>query len=142
MHYQANLYNTVKIKTFFKNQKLLYFILFTQKNQKTNIKFTQTLYKQNFKITKFKNIYLKNLFSYSILLNFTFLCSSFIFFGTNINKKLSFKNFKSLNLISIFFENSVYNKKQLKNLSSLTYKLNIKNLYFFLTRLFHSIQFK
>ena len=131
MHYQANLYNTVKIKTFFKNQKLLYFILFTQKNQKTNIKFTQTLYKQNFKITKFKNIYLKNLFSYSILLNFTFLCSSFIFFGTNINKKLSFKNFKSLNLISIFFENSVYNKKQLKNLSSLTYKLNIKNLYFF-----------
>jgi len=87
MHYQANLYNTVKIKTFFKNQKLLYFILFTQKNQKTNIKFTQTLYKQNFKITKFKNIYLKNLFSYSILLNFTFLCSSFIFFVTNINER-------------------------------------------------------
>jgi len=142
MKYKVNLYHINKIKNFFTSQKVFYFVFFNSKKQKTNTKLNQILFKKNFKLIKFKNMYLKNLFNYSILSNITFLCDSFIYFGIANNPKFLFKNFQKLKFISIFVENSIYNIKQLVNFSSLNYELNFKSFYFFLIQFFYSIRLK
>ena len=142
MQYQTNLYHIIQIKNFFKNKKLFYFVFCNSKKQKTNIRLNQQLLKQNFKIIKFKNIYLKNLLNYSIFYNLTSLCSSFIYFGLTLNQKFLVKTFTNIKVISLFVNNTIYNQKQLINLSSLVYKVNLKGFFFFLIRLFNSIRLK
>nr|QYC61862.1 hypothetical protein [Actinocyclus sp. mgcode 4] len=142
MQYKTSLYHSTKIKNLLNDQKLLFLVFFNSKKQKTNIKLNQKLLQQNFKIIKLKNRYIKNLFKFSIFFNLTFICSSFIYFGVNLNKNFDFINVQPIKIISIFFENNIYNAEQLSNVLSLNYESNIKNLYFFLIRLFFSIRLK
>lgn len=124
------------IQLFLRNQKLFYLVFFDLKKQKTNINLKQNLSKLEFNVLKTKNRFLKKIFKFSIFNSFTVLFESFFYFGFTKNKKLNLnlikKKILNLTIFAIVVENSIYLKKQLFKLTSISFLTNTFNLYAFL----------
>lgn len=132
---KLSIYQLKRLKQYLKNTNLIFFFFLTNLNSKNQLKLEQKLFKKNLKLFKIKNTLIKKVLKKSVFVNFSIMVKGpLCIIELKDSKKLlnNFNDLKKLNpstpLISLKLNKKIYTINQLKTITTLNYKTNVKVL--------------
>lgn len=134
MNNKLKIYQLKKLKNYLKKKDLFFFFFLPNLTRTNQLKLEQTLFKHKLKIYTIKNSLLKYALTESVFLNFSNLVKGplcIIEFNSDTKINTNFKNllkFNSIHILSVKLNKKIYSNSQLKTISTLNYKSNIKIL--------------
>ena len=135
MNNKFKIYKLKKLKHQLKTTKVLFLFFLTNLNSKNQLKLSQKLHENNLKLYKVKNTLLRSILKKSIFLKFESIIKGPLCIIESKDEKKVNENFQSLLklnqnalTLSIKLNKKIYSNYQIKTLSTLNYKNNMKVL--------------
>ena len=135
MNNKLKTYRLEKLKYYLKKPNLIFFIYIPNSNVKNQLKLEQKLFKNNLKLYNIKNNLTKHVINNSIYSRIDILIKGPLSIITlknpkkiniNIQKLLNFNS--NISVLTIKLNKKIYSNEQIKTISTLNYKNNIKIL--------------